>query len=82
METLLVQKDLLNTSVFENTCSTLKDCKVSIFSGPALAKELTFGPPPAAKLKHEYGGLACAIEVPSFAPLRVPNLVLVYESTE
>ena len=34
-----------------------------MFSGPALSSKLTFGPPEAAKLKHEYGDLGCTIEV-------------------
>ncbi len=41
----------------------LKENEVKIFSGPQLSERLTFGPPPADKLKHEYGDLACTIEV-------------------
>merc|ERR1719376_1680284 len=32
-------------------------------SGPRLSQILTFGPPEAAKLAFEYGGLACTVEV-------------------
>jgi len=41
----------------------LKEKEVKIFSGPKLSENLTFGPAPAAKLRHEYGDLACTIEV-------------------
>ena len=41
----------------------LKQCGVSMFSGPRLAKTLTFGPPQAERLSHEYGDLACAVEI-------------------
>jgi hypothetical protein len=41
----------------------LKSANVKIFSGPNLAHSLTFGPAPAAKLRHEYGDLACTVEV-------------------
>ncbi|TRY76870.1 hypothetical protein TCAL_03832 [Tigriopus californicus] len=63
METLLVHEDLLKTPVFDKICSTLKESGVAIFSGPTLAKHLTFGPPQAHSLKHEYGDMACTIEI-------------------
>lgn len=36
---------------------------MQLFSGPKLSTRLTFGPPRAKSLKHEYGELACAIEL-------------------
>lgn len=38
---------------------------MQIFSGPKLSSRLTFGPPRAKSLKHEYGELACAVELVS-----------------
>jgi delta-1-pyrroline-5-carboxylate synthetase len=63
METLLVHEDLVKTGFFHDLCNRLKMNNVSIYSGPTLSKSLTFGPPPAKSLKHEYGDLACTIEV-------------------
>jgi len=36
---------------------------VTVYSGPRLAEQLTFGPPRAKSLKTEYGGLECTIEI-------------------
>ena len=52
-------------SFFHDICTVLKEANVKIYSGPRLASSLTFGPPPAASLKTEYGDLACTIEVTS-----------------
>ena len=50
-------------SFFHDICTVLKEAGVKIYSGPRLTTSLTFGPPPAASLKTEYGDLACTIEV-------------------
>lgn len=63
METLLIHEDLLPSPLFSDICHMLKENKVKIFSGPNLANKLTFGPTPASKLRHEYGDLACTLEV-------------------
>lgn len=36
---------------------------MTIYSGPRLAEQLTFGPPRAKSLKTEYSGLECTIEI-------------------
>ena len=36
---------------------------MKIYSGPNLFRELNFGPPLASTLRHEYGDLACTIEI-------------------
>jgi len=63
METLLVHESLLGNEIFYKVCRALKEANVEIFSGPRLSETLTFGPPKAEKLSHEYGGLACTIEI-------------------
>ncbi|XP_025416709.1 delta-1-pyrroline-5-carboxylate synthase [Sipha flava] len=63
METLLVHEDLFHQPFFNEVCDMLKRENVQLFSGPRLSKRLTFGPPRAKSLKHEYGELACAIEL-------------------
>lgn len=66
METLLIHGDLANTSFFADVCEMLKKEGVKIYAGPKLSESLTFGPPPAKSLRHEYGSLECCIEmVPS-----------------
>lgn len=68
METLLIHDDLMSTSVFSDVCDMLKKEGVKIYAGPRLNERLTFGPPPAKSLRHEYGALECCIEiVPSLA---------------
>lgn len=64
METLLIHEDLVkNGSFFIDVCSMLKEEGVTIFAGPNLSSQLTFGPPPAKSLRTEYGALECAIEI-------------------
>lgn len=66
METLLLHEDLFNNanSVFFNEiCDMLKSEGVTIYSGPKLDKKLTFGPPAAKTMKHEYGSLECCVEI-------------------
>ena len=48
METLLIHEDLLKTDAFDKVCGILKQSGVNIYSGPILAKHLTFGPPPVS----------------------------------
>lgn len=63
METLLIHEDLMSGPFFTDVCNLLKREGVKIYSGPALSQTLTFGPPAAKSLKHEYGALEAAIEV-------------------
>uniref|UniRef100_W8BEN1 Delta-1-pyrroline-5-carboxylate synthase n=1 Tax=Ceratitis capitata TaxID=7213 RepID=W8BEN1_CERCA len=63
METLLIHEDLMNGGIFNDVCNMLKREGVKIYSGPKLSQQLTFGPPVAKSLKHEYGALECCIEI-------------------
>nr|CAI5837571.1 unnamed protein product [Callosobruchus analis] len=63
METLLIHQDLMEGDFFSEVCNMLKKEGVKIYSGPRLNEMLTFGPPPAKTMKHEYGALECCIEV-------------------
>ncbi|KAG5682345.1 hypothetical protein PVAND_011702 [Polypedilum vanderplanki] len=66
METLLIHEDLFmnsNASFFHDVCNMLKKEGVTIYSGPKLNQHLTFGPPQAKTMKHEYSDLACCIEI-------------------
>lgn len=63
METLLVHRDHVDGGLLSDLCSSLKARGVSLYSGPQLAKLLTFGPPPAPSMRIEYSGLECAVEV-------------------
>lgn len=63
METLLIHEDLMTGSFFSDVCNLLKEEGVTLYSGPKLNQTLTFGPPAAKSLKHEYGALEAAIEV-------------------
>ncbi|XP_063696390.1 delta-1-pyrroline-5-carboxylate synthase [Culicoides brevitarsis] len=63
METLLIHKDLMKGPFFNQVCSMLQQEGVKIYSGKKLVETLTFGPPAAKTMKHEYGALECCIEV-------------------
>lgn len=63
METLLIHEDLMTGTFFSDVCNMLQAEGVKIYSGPKLSKMLTFGPPPAKSLRHEYGSLEASIEV-------------------
>lgn len=63
METLLIHEDLMDGPFFADVCNLLKREGVKVYSGPALTQNLTFGPPAAKSLKHEYGSLEATIEV-------------------
>ncbi|KAJ8985613.1 hypothetical protein NQ317_015106 [Molorchus minor] len=62
METLLIHEDLMEGDFFSDICNMLKKEGVNINAGPRLHSVLTFGPPLAKTLKHEYGSLDCTIE--------------------
>lgn len=63
METLLIHEDLMNGSFFADVCNMLKREGVKLNSGPKLNQLLTFGPPAAKSMRHEYGALEATIEV-------------------
>jgi len=63
METLLFHQDLVDSTFFHQICQMLRNEGVQVYSGPKIRPNMTFPPELAKKLKHEYGGLACTIEV-------------------
>lgn len=74
METLLIHKDLMQGNFFTSVCQMLKDEGVKIYSGKHLVNTLTFGPPPAKSMKHEYGSLECCIEVVNDAEAAIDHI--------
>lgn len=63
METLLIHEDLMSGPFFADVCNMFKREGVTLFSGPTLNQTLTFGPPAAKTMRHEYGALEACIEV-------------------
>lgn len=63
METLLIHEDLMQGEFFSDLCNLLKKEGVKLYSGTKLNELLTFGPPLAKTMKHEYGALECCVEV-------------------
>jgi len=63
METLLIHKDHLRTSFFDDIFDLFKSSNVKIYAGPRLLTHMKFGPPPAPSLRTEYGHLECTVEI-------------------
>jgi len=63
LETLLIHKNLINTSLFNQLIDMLEKEKVTLYSGPLFNKLIKFAPPLAKNLKHEYSELALTIEL-------------------
>lgn len=63
LETLLFHEDLVDTPMFHQVCQMLKNEGVQVYAGPKIMPKMTFAPEATKKLKHEYGDLACTIEI-------------------
>ncbi|XP_035590674.1 delta-1-pyrroline-5-carboxylate synthase-like isoform X1 [Oncorhynchus keta] len=63
METLLVHRDILGTTLFDQIIDMLRTERVKIHAGPRFASYLTFSPSEVKSLRTEYGDLECCIEV-------------------
>ncbi|CAK8678590.1 unnamed protein product [Clavelina lepadiformis] len=63
METLLIHKDLMHSSVFKEINDVLQAEDVTIHLGPKLASRLLFFPSVATSMRKEYSALECCIEV-------------------
>ncbi|XP_051122757.1 delta-1-pyrroline-5-carboxylate synthase-like [Andrographis paniculata] len=61
METLLVHKDLVQDGCLNELISELQSRGVSIYGGPRASSSLKL--PEANSLHHEYGSLACTVEI-------------------
>lgn len=63
VETILINKNLIQSTLFNSLIEMLEKEKVKIYSGPKLHSTLKFAPPPAKSLSHEYSDLAVTIEL-------------------
>nr|XP_042896618.1 delta-1-pyrroline-5-carboxylate synthase isoform X2 [Parasteatoda tepidariorum] len=63
LETILLHRTHLENDFFFEICNALKKENVTLYAGPRLHNQLTFGPPPAKSMKLEYGTLECGIEI-------------------
>ncbi len=63
VETILLHKSLLNSSIFQSVIAALKERGVVIHPGPLLSSTLPFHSGPVPSLHVEYGGLECNLEV-------------------
>lgn len=63
VETLLVHRSQVNSSLFSRLCSELKEQNVKINIGQRLAKELPFYNQSSTNYRVEYGSLECTLEV-------------------
>ena len=63
VETLLIHKDLMQTSVFSQINDVLQAEGVKVHLGPRLASRLLFYPSVAASLQREYSALECCLEI-------------------
>ncbi|KAK4367190.1 hypothetical protein RND71_015070 [Anisodus tanguticus] len=61
METLLVHKDLVQTGGLNDLILELQERGVSLFGGPKASSLLNI--PEANSFHHEYGALACTVEI-------------------
>nr|CAB3220944.1 delta-1-pyrroline-5-carboxylate synthase-like [Phallusia mammillata] len=63
LETLLIHKDLIHTSIFKQINDVLQAEGVKVHLGPKIVSRLLFSPADPANLKKEYSGLECSVEI-------------------
>jgi delta-1-pyrroline-5-carboxylate synthetase len=63
VETILINKDLLKSTLFNSLIEMLEKEKVKIYSGPKLHSQIKFAPPLTKSLSHEYSDLGVTIEL-------------------
>lgn len=63
METLLIHRSVVNSSLFTKICEVLKGNQVKLNVGPRLSKILPFYTSGTTNFKVEYGALECTIEM-------------------